>query len=219
MAVPIVKAMKRSPAAPPGKVLLDGFVLRRYSLGDAPALAAAVGESLEHLRPFMPWVALEPTTLAEREELLRRWDDDWANGRQYSYGMFRRDRVVGGAGLMRRIAANGLEIGYWVHPAFTGRGFATRAARALTIIGLSLPGVSHIEIHHDKANVASGRVPLKLGFEMVGDKRVKPAAPGESGLSCVWRVGRSSWAASDTESAPGLPAATETESTRFSRHD
>jgi RimJ/RimL family protein N-acetyltransferase len=181
--------MKRSPAAPPGEVLLDGFVLRRYSLGDAPALAAAVGESLEHLRPFMPWVALEPTTLAEREELLRRWDDDWANGRQYSYGMFRRDRVVGGAGLMRRIAANGLEIGYWVHPAFTGRGFATRAARALTIIGLSLPGVSHIEIHHDKANVASGRVPLRLGFEMVGDKRVKPAAPGESGLSCVWRVG------------------------------
>jgi len=45
-----------------------------------------------------------------------------ANGRQYSYGMFRRDRVVGGAGLMRRIAANGLEIGYWVHPAFTGEG-------------------------------------------------------------------------------------------------
>ena len=62
--------MKRSPAAPPREVVLDGFVLRRYQRHDAPALAVAVGESLEHLRPWMPWIALEPTTLEQREELL-----------------------------------------------------------------------------------------------------------------------------------------------------
>lgn len=194
----IVKPVKRSPTAPPGKVVLDGFVLRRYQREDAPALAAAVGESLEHLRPWMPWIALEPTTLEEREELLARWDRDWAEGTQYTFGMFRESRVVGGAGLMRRIAEDGLEIGYWVHPAFVGRGFATRAARALTTLGLVLSGVTHVEIHHDRANVASGRVPCKLGFEMVREEPVKIAAPGETGVSCVWRMDRAGWRARTT---------------------
>jgi len=165
----------------------------------------------------MPWVALEPTTLAEREELLRRWTTTGPTAGSIPTDVPERPRRRG-AGLMRRIAANGLEIGYWVHPASRERVCDSCGASA-DDHRVEPSGVSHIEIHHDKANVASGRVPLKLGFEMVGDKRVKPAAPGESGLSCVWRVGRSSWAASDTESAPGLPAATETESTRFSRHD
>ena len=101
-------------------------------------MAVAVGESLEHLRPWMPWIALEPTTLKDREKLLAQWDRDWAKGIQYSFGMFRAGRVVGGAGLMRRIAEDGLEIGYWVHPEFTGRGFATRAAETLTTLGLGL---------------------------------------------------------------------------------
>ena len=61
--------------------------MRRYQRDDAPALAVAVGESLEHLRPWMPLIVLEPTTLEEREELLKRWDRDWAEGTQYSYGM------------------------------------------------------------------------------------------------------------------------------------
>jgi len=187
--------MKRSPAAPPGEVVLEGFVLRRYRRDDAGALAAAIGESLEHLRPWMPWIVPEPLSLEEREQLIEAWDRNWAKGTEYSYGMFRGARVVGGAGLMRRIAKDGLEIGYWVHSAFVGRGFATRAAQALTTLGLSLPGVTHVEIHHDKANVASGRVPLKLGFEMVDEQPGRIAAPGETGLSCVWRMDRAGWAA------------------------
>ena len=121
---------------------------------------------------------------------------------------------------MRRIAKNGLEIGYWVHPAFVGRGFATRAAESLTTLGLGLRGVTHVEIHHDKANVASGRVPLKLGFEMLGERPVKAAAPGETGLSCIWRMDRSIWAGKASEhgprrtSAPDAPA-----SARSSEHD
>jgi RimJ/RimL family protein N-acetyltransferase len=185
--------MIRSTAPPPDEVALDGFVLRRYRRADARALAAAVGESVEHLRPWMPWIALEPTTLEDREELLARWDREWEEGIPYSFGMCDRDRVVGGASLMRRIGQDGLEIGYWVHCAFVGHGFATQAAGALTTVGLSIPAVTHIEIHHDKANVVSGRIPLKLGFDLVGEQPDEIAAPGESGVSCVWRVDRAGW--------------------------
>ncbi len=194
--------MKHPSAAPPEEVVLEGFALRRYQRRDAPALAVAIAESLEHLRPYMPWIAGEPLSLEEREVVIERWDRAWAEGSEYSYEMFRGARVVGGAGLMRRIAADGLEIGYWVHPAFVGRGFATRAAQALTTIGFGLRGVTHIEIHHDKANIASGRVPLKLGFEMVGEVHVEIAAPGQTGRNCVWRVDRTGWAARTKEIAP-----------------
>jgi ribosomal-protein-serine acetyltransferase len=141
----------------------------------------------------MPWIGFEPATVEQREELIGRWDREWAEGIQYSFGMFEGPCVVGGTSLMRRIAEDGLEIGYWVHPAFTGRGFATRAAGALTSLGLSLPRVTHVEIHHDKANRASGRVPLKLGYELVRELADEITAPGESGVSCVWRMERRNW--------------------------
>ena len=195
--------MKRPSAAPPEEVVLEGFGLRRYQRSDAPAMAMAIAESLEHLRPYMPWIAGEPLSLEEREALIERWNRAWAEGTEYSYGMFRGDRVVGGAGLMRRIAPGGLEIGYWVHPDFVGRGSRdpcgasphhgrTRVCAAVT----------HVEIHHDKANIASGRVPLKLGFKMVGEVQVEIAAPGHTGLDCVWRVDRARWAARIRADAP-----------------
>jgi RimJ/RimL family protein N-acetyltransferase len=186
--------MGKAAAFPCGEVVLGEFVLRRYRREDAPALALAVTESLEHLRPWMPWVALEPTSVEEREKLFRQWDRDWAEGTQYSFGMFREGRVVGGAGLMRRIAPDGLEIGYWVHRDFVGRGFATRAAEALTTLAFGLVGISHVEIHHDEANVASGRVASKLGFEMVGAHAGEPSAPGETGTNLIWRMNRTDWA-------------------------
>ena len=194
--------MTPSTVSPPGEIVLDELVLRRYRPEDAPALAAAVVESLEHLRPWMPWIAFEPTPLEDRQQLLARWAREWDEGAGYTFGMFEGPRVVGGAGLMRRIAPDGLEIGYWVHPAFTGRGFATQAAGALTTVGLSLPDVTHVEIHHDKANVVSGRVPLRLGYEMVREQPDEIAAPGESGVSWIWRMDRADWAGSLGAVAP-----------------
>jgi RimJ/RimL family protein N-acetyltransferase len=40
--------------------------------------------------------------------------------------------VIGSSGLMRRIGPGGLDIGYWLHPAWTGKGLATTAVAALT---------------------------------------------------------------------------------------
>ena len=94
---------------------------------------------------------------------------------------------------MRRIGSDGLEIGYWVHAEFVGRGYATSAAQALTTLGLSLAGVTHIEIHHDRTNAASRRVPEKLGFKIVGERAVEATAPAETGVNCIWRMDATSW--------------------------
>jgi hypothetical protein len=42
-------------------------VLRRWRAQDAEALGRAVAQSIEHLRPWMAWIAEEPATLARQD--------------------------------------------------------------------------------------------------------------------------------------------------------
>ncbi len=172
----------------------DGLLLRRWCLADAEILVAAVAESMDHLRPWMGWVTQEPMTLASRRLWLAAREREWAAGGDVILGTFVGGEVAGGCGLHRRVAPDGLEIGYWVHPSFLRRGIATEAARLLTDSALELPGITHVEIHHDKANLASRAVPRKLGYRFVGERPDAVEAPGEVGIDCMWRMDRALWA-------------------------
>ena len=91
---------------------------------------------------------------------------------------------------MARIGPGGLEIGYWVHRAYTRRGLVTTAAAALVDQAFRLPGVNRVEIVHDELNVASGRVPRKLGFTEVERRPLEELSPGGSGIGVIWRLTR-----------------------------
>jgi ribosomal-protein-serine acetyltransferase len=170
----------------------EQLVVRRWRDADVPALHEAVLASLDELRPWMPWAANEPLPLAERVDLVTGWHALWDSGDRMC-GMFVGDEVVGGCGLHQRIGPGGQEIGYWVRTGRTGRGYATAAARALTDMAFTMPGVDRVEIHHDVANHASGRVPAKLGYSHVGDVAHPVEAPGETGTHSIWRMFRNSW--------------------------
>ena len=48
-----------------------------------------------------------------------------------------------------------------------------------------------MEIYHDAANVASGRIPAKLGYARLGEPPTRdlwPPAPGETGTDVVWQL-------------------------------
>jgi ribosomal-protein-serine acetyltransferase len=187
----------------PAAELVDGeLTVRRLTVADAPSLDAAISSSLDHLRPWMPWAALEPLTAAERVALIERWDGEWSQGDNYGFGMFVGGEVVGACGLHRRIGPGGLEAGYWVRADRIGAGIATRAARLLTNTAFELNDVGVVEIHHDRANVRSGRVPEKLGFIRVGETPDEVSAPGEVGIDVCWRMQRADWTAQ--ASAAGL---------------
>jgi ribosomal-protein-serine acetyltransferase len=166
--------------------------VRELREDDAPAMTRAVTESLGHLRPWMPWAATEPQDEAWRRGWIReRVTEHRAGGDLYA-GFFADGTIVGAGGLHRRIGPRGLEIGYWVHAAWTRRGVATAGTGRLVELAFEDPEIDHVEIHHDAANVASGRVAERLGFTLVGEHRRAPQAPAESGVECVWRLGRSS---------------------------
>jgi len=167
--------------------------LRHLREEDAEGLTAAVHESLGELRPWMPWAAGEPRQVSDRLELIRRWERENAEGGDQSFGIFVDGAAAGACGLHRRIGPGGLEIGYWVRTGDTGRSVATEAARRLCTIAFAQPGVDHVEIHHDRANAASGRIPAKLGFSRIAERPGAPETPGEEGVEVVWRLTRSQW--------------------------
>jgi ribosomal-protein-serine acetyltransferase len=171
----------------PDELIEHGPVtLRRYREDDVDAVFAAVSESLDHLRPWMPWAARYSRQSAEEflDNSIRSWED----GTEYNYAILAEGTLAGGVGLMARIGPGGLEIGYWVHRAWTRRGLATAAAAALVDQAFRLPGVDRVEIIHDELNVASGKIPRKLGVTEIERRPLDPPAAAGTGFGVVWRL-------------------------------
>jgi ribosomal-protein-serine acetyltransferase len=162
--------------------------LRRFRAEDVDALFGAVTESLDHLRPWMPWAA--DYSRASAQEYLDGSIKDWDEGTAYNYAILADGAMAGSIGLMTRCGPGGLEIGYWVRSAYTGRGLATAATAALVDQAFGLPGVDWVEIVHDELNVASGQIPRKLGFTQVERRPLDPPSPGGSSTGVVWRLSR-----------------------------
>ncbi|MGW2251018.1 GNAT family N-acetyltransferase [Kitasatospora sp. NPDC001660] len=171
---------------------LDGGLTLRAFRGqaDLPELFRVVEESLEHLRPFMPWVAEH--SLKYTTEFLARREEQWANHANHVYAIVQDGSIVGACSLYRREGSpdESREIGYWLHPAATGRGIATRATLALVEQAFRLPGVEYVEVCHDPANLASGAVPARLGFTEHRRLPAERVAPAETGEDLFWRLTR-----------------------------
>ena len=161
--------------------------LRRWRETDATALHQIVQESLEHLRPWMAWVA-DGYSPAAAADFVASTAADWARGTAYNYAIYVQGRLAGAASLMARIGPDGLEIGYWLHPSYLGRGVATRAAGLLAEEAFRV-GMKRVEIVTDVANFRSAAIPRRLGFAEVERRSPQePITPGEDGVDIVWRL-------------------------------
>jgi ribosomal-protein-serine acetyltransferase len=179
----------------PESIPVEGLEIRTWRESDVPALAAAIADSVDHLRPFMPWVAEEPMPTEQRIAMVQRWEEQRLAGGDAVYGIFRDGRVLGGTGAHRAdgrtrlIADDAREIGYWLRPDEQGRGTMTRTVQALTAALLATPGITHVEIRHDEANPSSGAVARRCGYRFVGYETRPVDAPAETGRGLVWRIG------------------------------
>jgi RimJ/RimL family protein N-acetyltransferase len=173
---------------PPEHVDLGDVVLERVRPAHATLVAQAVAESLDHLRPFMPWAAPEATDPDFQRRRIETLQEQWSGGENYEYVLVDRagTRVLGSFGLMTRRGRGTLEIGYWVHAGEVGRGLATRAVAALTDAALRVRRVRKVLVYCDEANAPSAAIPRKLGFTLVRVEEAAPSAPGETGRQLVW---------------------------------
>jgi ribosomal-protein-serine acetyltransferase len=193
-----LQGMKR----PPEKLGHGQARLRRWRAADADELYRVVSDCLDHLRPWMPWA--DGYDRSRAEQFVTLSEHDWQAGVAFHYAILSDGAVAGSCGLMRRVGPGGMELGYWLHPAYTGRGLATAATAALVEQAFGLPGVDHVLIVHDLANTASGAIPRRLGFDQVERRaRSQPGAPGEAGVDLVWRLTREQAARHARQGSPG----------------
>lgn len=150
------------------RIETSDIVIRCYDPTDAKILKNAIDNSLDHLKPWMPWAKYEPQDLDKKVELLRNFRGQFDLDMDHIYGIFTKDEkeLIGGTGLHKRIASNGREIGYWINEKFIGKGFATESVKCLIRIGFELYDLNLIEIRCAPENKRSARVAEKLGFNL-----------------------------------------------------
>jgi len=181
------------------------LLIRCWQPPDARMLKTAIDESIEHLRPWMPWARTEPEDLQAKIERLRRWRGMFDLGKDFVYGLFslEEDVVLGSSGLHTRGGDEVREIGYWIHADHINQGLATEAAGALTRIAFEVDDVARVEIHCDPRNVRSAAVPCKLGFTHEATLR-RRTADAEDGRhdSMIWSLFRDEYPTSRAHDSP-----------------
>jgi len=95
------------------------------------------------------------------------------------------------------------EIGYLLNPAFTGRGYATEAARALLRLGFDGLGAHRIIGRLDARNTASARVLERLGMRREAHLVENELVKGEWTDELVYAMLDREWAASRADAASG----------------
>jgi RimJ/RimL family protein N-acetyltransferase len=175
---------------PAYRIETDRLVVRCYNLSDVQLLVKSVSESVEHLKPWMPWAHSEPEPMDIKVERMRRFHDEFERGEDFIYGIFNKDesRLLGGTGLHTRIGDEQLEIGYWIHKDFINQGLATESTAALVKVAFEIVGVHRVEIHCDPGNLASAAIPRKLGFVHEGILREKTRFLDGWSDSMVWAL-------------------------------
>lgn len=164
--------------------------LRRRRQGDSAEMHRVVTEAMAHLAPWMVW-ATDDCDLASAQANGLHSEEAWECRTAFVYAIEVCATIVGACEL-RPVRVEAMELGYWLHPAYTGRGLATEAAGLLVAQAFTLPGVTSVEIWHDAANTASSGVPRRLGFTEVARRTPprEPLTPGEVGVDVVWRLTR-----------------------------
>ncbi len=179
-------------------VLRSEFLeLRACSLDDEDGAFEAVTESLAEVRRWLRW-AQGPLDQNAYRDFIRAQSENFNNDVEWRYFVVDRriDLLVGGGSIKPVHSADvqAANVGYWIRTSCTGQQFATRTADLLTDAAFTfLTEISRVEIGMDVANVASARIPSKLGFSLDGEFERPLRAPGHTGRGLSWSLSRAEW--------------------------
>jgi RimJ/RimL family protein N-acetyltransferase len=171
------------------------LTLVRWSPDDVDDVLDAVRSSFAELQQWMHWAQAMPTR-EQQWEALAEGSTAFDAGTDFGF-LFREiatGALVGGGGVHRRVGPGGVEIGYWVRSDRQNRGYATRATEVMTDAAFTyLADVDRVDIHTDCANLASARIPEKLGYRLLRTEPREKLALGHTGTGYVWQKRRDGW--------------------------
>ena len=157
----------------------DRLTIRTPRPGDGVEINAAVWETFDDLKVWMPWAQQMPT-LEESESYVRRAQCQFLAREELTLFLFLKgtDTMVGSSGLHRiDWDIPKFEIGYWCRKRFQGQGCITESTEAITQFAFETFGAKRVEIRCDSKNVRSRRIPNRLGFKLEGTLRNDSLSP------------------------------------------
>ncbi|PID85830.1 MAG: GNAT family N-acetyltransferase [Chloroflexi bacterium] len=141
--------------------------------GDGLALYEAVMDSLDEIRPWLPWAAETPT-VEKTEANVRRGYLRFLSREDLWLLLFLKgsNTCIGGSGLHRiDWDVPKFEIGYWLRTSYVGQGFISEAVSGITEFAFETLGAKRVEIRCDATNKRSEAVARRLHFEYEGTLR------------------------------------------------
>jgi ribosomal-protein-serine acetyltransferase len=152
--------------------LRDGELrLRPLVASDALSLFRLIEADRERLGRWLPWVE-ETCTEADSARFIADAADERQRRRSLVLGLLVGGTLAGTVGLhyvdwFDRSA----ELGYWITSRAEGRGYVTRAARAVLVFAFRSVGVNRLIIRCAVGNERSRQVAARLGFRHEGVAR------------------------------------------------
>lgn len=170
-----VENMNTIPTDPILLEISEGFESERLLIraplwGDGAAINEAVRESIEELRPWMPWAKNIPTIEASEAEI-RRSRLQFIERKDLRLLLIHKKTglLLGSSGLHRiDWHARKFEIGYWVRTSFEKQGYVTEAVNAITSFAVQELQANRIEIRCDSRNLRSAKTAERSGFTLEG---------------------------------------------------
>ncbi len=159
----------------------ERVLIRPYRESDAQALFEAVGESREHLRPWLPFADAHQSVEESRDWIIHQMAK-WLLRENLSMILCDKEsnRFLGGIGLHPHNWEIGIfEIGYWLRASAAGHGYMTEAAKLLTDYAFTHLAANRVQIRCDERNIRSAAIPRRLGF--VQEARLRNDHPAPDG--------------------------------------
>lgn len=151
----------------------ERLLIRAPKFGDGYQLNQAILESVNEMRPWLPFVEKKPT-LEESEAYVRKARLSFLERTDLVLHLFDKNsgEFVGSSGLHRfdwNIAM--FEIGYWLRTSRTGNGLMTEAVLGISAFSIEHLHANRIEIRCNSENLPSIRVAERAGFKFEGTLR------------------------------------------------
>jgi RimJ/RimL family protein N-acetyltransferase len=194
----------RSRRDTPRRFESERLVLRAWEVDDAPALAGAIAESLDHLARWFAWARAGAPTIDQAVSLCRRYGELYDAGEDLHLAVFdrrglvalgpprpgdpdrgppdRAGRLVGAAAIHPR-AGGEHELGYWLHATHVGRGYGTEIVTALARFAIDRLRATRLIALVHPANDRSAAVLRRVGFAPTEER-----AQRDGDELVVWRA-------------------------------
>ncbi len=140
------------------RIETDRLIIRPLAIGDAKDVFEWVGDPI--VNRYMPYPLYE--NILQVEKWLASLSD---KSNEFAFCLKETGKVIGAGSITFDTERNAYELGYNLNRAFWGKGFATEASKAMIEWAYQELGARDFCANHATANIASGNVIRKCGFQ------------------------------------------------------